>query len=54
VMGFQRSLQSTSCSMCSKHLTVGVGGPRALSMYQILFFLTLCCIAQRFGWAVTR
>jgi hypothetical protein len=51
VMGFQRSLQSTSCSMCSKRLTVGAGGPQALFMYQMLFSLTLCCIAQR---AVTR
>jgi hypothetical protein len=54
VMGLQRSLQSTSCSMCSKRLPVGVGGPQALYMYQMLFSLTLCCIAQRFERTVTR
>jgi hypothetical protein len=25
-----------------------------VSASMTLFFLTLCCIAQRFGWAVTR
>jgi hypothetical protein len=46
VMGFQRSLQSTSCSMCSKRLPVGAGGPQALYMYQMLFSLTLCGCSQ--------
>jgi hypothetical protein len=52
--GANAAAKLTTFSLCSKRLTVEAGGPQALFMYQTLFSLTLCCIAQRFGRAVTR